>query len=244
VTSVSKGRSGRTVPAAYFRDLYRGTEDPWGFAVSAYERDKYAATLEALPHRRYGAALETGIGERLGLRRRLSAVSHTRSGIGQRSMVHTDATPVSEVDPERAAALRARFPGRLEVITADATTYLPEEPCDLTVIDVDLALEFDLLLDDLLLRITNPGGVIITNIVQDFFSGYHGHEAMEEVYFEEPECAVLLKHFGHLLLTDTRIKAAYREQANLEPLITAEKWASDPNNIMGWTAFRAGRVLR
>lgn len=59
-TDVSKGRSGRTIDGAYFRDLYRGTEDPWGFAASAYERDKYAATLEALPYPRYRAALEVG----------------------------------------------------------------------------------------------------------------------------------------------------------------------------------------
>jgi urease subunit alpha len=47
-----------------------------------------------------GASLEDGIGERLGLRRRLVAVGNTRGGIGKRSMVHNDATPVIEVDPE------------------------------------------------------------------------------------------------------------------------------------------------
>ncbi len=47
-----------------------------------------------------GLALEDGIGERLGLRRRLSAVRDVRGGIGKRSMVHNDAMPVIEVDPE------------------------------------------------------------------------------------------------------------------------------------------------
>jgi urease subunit alpha len=46
------------------------------------------------------AALEAGIGARLGLTRRLVAVSGTRGGIGKRSMIHNDATPVIEVDPE------------------------------------------------------------------------------------------------------------------------------------------------
>ena len=46
------------------------------------------------------AALEEGIGARLGLRRRLAAVADTREGIGKRSMIHNDATPVIEVDPE------------------------------------------------------------------------------------------------------------------------------------------------
>jgi urease subunit alpha len=47
-----------------------------------------------------GAALADGIGARLGLQRRLVAVGNTRGGIGKRSMVHNDATPLLEVDPE------------------------------------------------------------------------------------------------------------------------------------------------
>ncbi len=47
-----------------------------------------------------GAAMADGIGTRLGLQRRLVAVGNTRGGIGKRSMVHNDATPVLEIDPE------------------------------------------------------------------------------------------------------------------------------------------------
>jgi len=46
------------------------------------------------------AALDDGIGQTLGLRRRLSAVRDTRNSIGKASMIHNDATPVIEVDPE------------------------------------------------------------------------------------------------------------------------------------------------
>ena len=46
------------------------------------------------------AALDDGIGHRLHLTRPLSAVRNTRGGIGKRSMVHNDATPHIEVDPE------------------------------------------------------------------------------------------------------------------------------------------------
>jgi urease subunit alpha len=46
------------------------------------------------------AALEDDIGRKLGLQRRLSAVADTRAGIGKRSMIHNDATPVIEVDAE------------------------------------------------------------------------------------------------------------------------------------------------
>jgi urease subunit alpha len=47
-----------------------------------------------------GAALEADIGSALRLRRCLIAVSNTRGGIGKRSMIHNDLTPVIEVDPE------------------------------------------------------------------------------------------------------------------------------------------------
>ncbi|MGI3778532.1 MAG: urease subunit alpha [Janthinobacterium lividum] len=46
------------------------------------------------------AAMEDDLGARLGLRRQLSAVRNTRGGIGKRSMIHNDATPNIEVDPE------------------------------------------------------------------------------------------------------------------------------------------------
>jgi urease subunit alpha len=45
-------------------------------------------------------ALDADIGKRLGLTRPLAAVQNTRSGIGKRSMIHNDATPHIEVDPE------------------------------------------------------------------------------------------------------------------------------------------------
>jgi SAM-dependent methyltransferase len=49
-----------TLPASYFADIYASDPDPWRFTTSAYERDKYAATLASLPRQRYGAALEVG----------------------------------------------------------------------------------------------------------------------------------------------------------------------------------------
>jgi urease subunit alpha len=46
------------------------------------------------------AALDDGIGKRLGLTRPLVAVRNTRGGIGKKSMIHNDATPHIEVNPE------------------------------------------------------------------------------------------------------------------------------------------------
>jgi hypothetical protein len=52
--------SGGSLPASYFEDLYAADPDPWRFATSDYEREKYAATLAALGTRPIGAALEIG----------------------------------------------------------------------------------------------------------------------------------------------------------------------------------------
>jgi 2-polyprenyl-3-methyl-5-hydroxy-6-metoxy-1,4-benzoquinol methylase len=49
-----------SLPVAYFDTLYAGSPDPWSFETSPYEQAKYAATLAALPHPRYGRALEIG----------------------------------------------------------------------------------------------------------------------------------------------------------------------------------------
>ena len=66
------------------------------------------------------AALDDGIGHRLGLRRTLSAVRNTRGGIGKHSMVLNDACPVIEVDAE---TYEVRADGVL--LTCDPATILP-----------------------------------------------------------------------------------------------------------------------
>ena len=56
----------------------------------------------------------------LGLQRRLVAVANTRGGIGKRSMIHNDATPVIEVDAE---TYEVRADGVL--LTCEPATVLP-----------------------------------------------------------------------------------------------------------------------
>ena len=46
------------------------------------------------------AAIEDGLGERLGVQKRLVAVENVRGGISKKSMILNDATPNIEVDPE------------------------------------------------------------------------------------------------------------------------------------------------
>ena len=66
------------------------------------------------------AALDAGIGEALELQRRLVPVANTRGGIGKRSMIHNDATPVIEVDAE---TYEVRADGVL--LTCEPATVLP-----------------------------------------------------------------------------------------------------------------------
>jgi urease subunit alpha len=66
------------------------------------------------------AALATGLGERLGTAKQMVAVRNTRSGISKASMIHNDATPVIEVDPE---TYEVRADGRL--LTCEPATVLP-----------------------------------------------------------------------------------------------------------------------
>jgi SAM-dependent methyltransferase len=49
----------QSLPPSYFDALYHTDPDPWKFATSEYEAEKYAATIAALP-RRYNSALEIG----------------------------------------------------------------------------------------------------------------------------------------------------------------------------------------
>ncbi|HUG15448.1 MAG TPA: SAM-dependent methyltransferase [Thermomicrobiales bacterium] len=46
--------------AARFEQLYRNDPDPWRYETSHYEREKFTATLAALPRATYSSALEIG----------------------------------------------------------------------------------------------------------------------------------------------------------------------------------------
>ena len=46
------------------------------------------------------AAVKSGLGKKLGIQKELVAVANTRGKISKKSMIHNDATPAIEVDPE------------------------------------------------------------------------------------------------------------------------------------------------
>jgi SAM-dependent methyltransferase len=49
-----------SLPDSYFEEMYRRDADPWRFATSDYEREKYAATLAAIGEGLIGTTLEVG----------------------------------------------------------------------------------------------------------------------------------------------------------------------------------------
>ena len=49
-----------TLRSDYFDQVYQANRDPWNFETSPYEREKYAATLAALPRPHYAKAFEIG----------------------------------------------------------------------------------------------------------------------------------------------------------------------------------------
>lgn len=53
-------RRSKTIDTSYFDKLYIADPDPWKFSTSAYEREKYATTIEELPRETYVNALEAG----------------------------------------------------------------------------------------------------------------------------------------------------------------------------------------
>ncbi|MFK8251191.1 urease subunit alpha [Ancylobacter terrae] len=66
------------------------------------------------------AAVERGVGARLGLEKRLVAVENVRGGIGKASMIHNGATPRIDIDPE---TYEVRADGQL--LTCAPATELP-----------------------------------------------------------------------------------------------------------------------
>ncbi len=51
---------GQTLTESYFDDVYRHNDDPWKFETSEYERNKYQATVKALPRPNYQHGFEIG----------------------------------------------------------------------------------------------------------------------------------------------------------------------------------------
>ncbi|MCF0059659.1 class I SAM-dependent methyltransferase [Dyadobacter sp. CY356] len=77
----------KSLDAEFFNEMYQRNEDPWDFENSPYEREKYEATLAAIPNTSYENAFEIGcsngiLSEKLaGLCKNLLAVDASKIAI-------------------------------------------------------------------------------------------------------------------------------------------------------------------
>jgi SAM-dependent methyltransferase len=60
MNEMNKRKVAPSLPPAYFDRRYEENPDPWGFAYSDYEHQKYDASIAALPRREYQSAYELG----------------------------------------------------------------------------------------------------------------------------------------------------------------------------------------
>ncbi|MBF9237063.1 methyltransferase domain-containing protein [Hymenobacter sp. BT683] len=140
-----------TLPPEYFDQVYQANRDPWGFESSPYEREKYAATLAALPREHYPEAFEIGCS--LGV---LTAQLARRCG-------QLLAVDVSEAALAQARQRCARLP-HVTVQRMQVPEELTDQQFDLILVSevgyywsaADLALAADLLLARL-----RPGGQLL-----------------------------------------------------------------------------------
>ena len=111
-----KGRLGRE----YFEGLYAESGDPWDFATSEYERNKYGRTLEVLGERRFERALEVG-----------ASIGVFTEMLADRC----DELLAVDVSERAVAAARERLAGRRHVRIERRTLpeEMPEGPFDLIV---------------------------------------------------------------------------------------------------------------
>ncbi|MGF1471792.1 MAG: SAM-dependent methyltransferase [Rubrobacteraceae bacterium] len=115
----------------YFEGLYAESPDPWNFATSAYERKKYARTLESLGGRTFQRALEVGAsigvftkmlapycGELLAVDTSRRAVALARSRLASQKNVRIERRTLPEEMPDGPFDL---------IVASEVLYYLPRE---------------------------------------------------------------------------------------------------------------------
>ncbi len=110
-----------TTSPAFFEAKYRADDDPWRFAESGYELDRYRAIIRALGGTRFRHAWEPGCSVGV-LTEQLAAVCD-----------RVDACDLSPTAVERARIRCARLPG-VTIRCASLTEPAPIQDCDLIVL--------------------------------------------------------------------------------------------------------------
>ncbi len=142
---------GSSTPDAFFERLYAGNPDPWRFTSSRYEREKYRATLAALPRAKFRAGLEVGCS--IGVLTRLLARRC-------RTLLAVDVAEAAL----REARRRTRGLAGVAVRRCRVPAEFPDRRFDLIVLSEVLYFlsAADLVaLADRVLRALQPGGVLL-----------------------------------------------------------------------------------
>jgi 2-polyprenyl-3-methyl-5-hydroxy-6-metoxy-1,4-benzoquinol methylase len=111
----------KSLSADFFEALYQQNPDPWQFATSEYEAQKYATTIDSLPHNLYHSGFE--IGGSIGiLTEKLAKKCH--------SLLSVD---VSEI-PQRQAIERCQHLNNIRFEMMSVPDNFPTEYFDLIVL--------------------------------------------------------------------------------------------------------------
>lgn len=108
------------VSAAAFEERYTRCSDPWGFATSQYENDRYRMTLRSLSKSHYRVIFEAGCS--------VGVLTAALAGRGERVI----AVDVSPSAVERAQA-RCHSMANVSILCENVATYLPPASLDLVV---------------------------------------------------------------------------------------------------------------
>jgi cyclopropane fatty-acyl-phospholipid synthase-like methyltransferase len=167
---------GRVDPAS-FEARYRQDPDPWGFAASAYEQDKYDHTVRALVGVRYGRALELGCSIGV-LTERLAPCCQ--------ELVAVDASPTAVAAAQARTAGLAHVTARVAVLPE----ALPEGPWNLVVAS-ELLYYFtppllSVLLDGLEASLVAGGTLLAVHYTRDAPDHRLSGDAVHELLLDRP----------------------------------------------------------
>jgi predicted TPR repeat methyltransferase len=129
----------------FFDRLYEDGADPWGFETSEYERQKYAATIAALPGRPIAAALEIGCSIGVLTERLAAHVDHVLAvDVSEAALARARTRGIRNATFERRELPEQMPKGPFEVIVASEVLYYLDPPAFDAMLDVvDAALAPD-----------------------------------------------------------------------------------------------------
>jgi SAM-dependent methyltransferase len=134
-----------------FERLYRQDPDPWGYTTSSYERDKYAATLDACGRGPFANALE--LGASIGV---FTALLAPRC----RKLTTVDAAPTAV----HLARRRLQGMAQVELVCGEIPEAIPDDGYDLVVASEILYYLTSATLDATLAtlhQVLEPGGRLV-----------------------------------------------------------------------------------